>query len=180
VGTWTASATGGTGAQAGVSGLTITSSANGAAIALVAGTGSRTAGILTAGGTSPTITQAAGASNTLSIGTGVEIVLGAANADANLGVIKLTKGTNPGSLTLAGTTSVIYTLAAKTAGTAYTTSLTSVDTDAVITGITKAEVFQASDKLTKLTGKSDGAVITGQASEPGPTHTGSATATAGS
>jgi hypothetical protein len=176
VGSWTASATGGT-AQAGVSGVSITSAATGASIALVAGSGVREAGILTAGGTDPTITQAAGASNTLTIATATEIVLGGASSE--LGVIKLAQGTNPGSLTLAGTTSVIYTLAAKTPGAVYST-LTSIDTDAVITGITKDEVFQASDKLTKLTGKSDGAVITGKAEGDSTNNIGSATVTAGS
>jgi hypothetical protein len=108
VGTWTASATGGTGAQAGVSGLTITSSANGAAIALVPGNGSRTAGILTAGGTSPTITQDTGASNTLSIGAGVEIALGGVGVKLGEIVLKNSNATNAadnGKISLLGSIS---------------------------------------------------------------------------
>jgi hypothetical protein len=91
----------------------------------------------------------------------------------------LTKGTAPGKLTLSDTTSIIFTLAPKTDGAAYTASLTSIDTNIVITGINKAEVFQASDKLTKLTGDSDGASITAASSGTGTNNIDSTTATVG-
>jgi hypothetical protein len=94
VGTWTASATGGA-VETGVSGVSITSSANGAAVALVAGSGARTAGILTAGGASPSITQAIGASNAFSIGAGAVV-------DITGGSLVLTAGTDPAKLTGAG------------------------------------------------------------------------------
>jgi hypothetical protein len=69
-GDWTVTATSGGTAEEDVSGLSITSSANGAAIALVAGSGTRTGMVLTAAGgegEGPRITQADGASNTLSL-----------------------------------------------------------------------------------------------------------------
>jgi hypothetical protein len=91
----------------------------------------------------------------------------------------LTKGTNPSKLTLSAATSVIYILAAKTDETVYSNSLTSIDTDIVITGISKVEVFQASNKLTKLTGDSDGASITAAASGISTNDIDSTTVTAG-
>jgi hypothetical protein len=176
VGVWTATATGGSAGG----GVSITSAAAGATIVLVPGTGSRTAAELTASGTSPAITQAAGTGNALTIGAATVVNLGASDNSANLGSIKLTKGTNPGKLTLAAATSVVYTLAAKTDGSVYASTLTSVDTDLVLTGITKAEVFHATDKLTKLTGDADGTSITAVASGSGVNTIGATTVTAGS
>ena len=105
VGTWTASATGGT-AQPGVSGVKITSGANGAEIALNAGSGTQTAAVLTAGGTDPTITQAAAANNVLTIAAGTTVALG--GEAEKLGEIVLKNSsdantTNSGKLSLLGT-----------------------------------------------------------------------------
>jgi hypothetical protein len=94
VGTWTASATGGS-AQTGVSGVSITSSANGAAVALVAGSGERTAGILTASENSLSITQTIGESNAFSIGAGAVV-------DITGGSLVLTAGTGPATFTGTG------------------------------------------------------------------------------
>jgi hypothetical protein len=178
VGTWTASATGGTGPQAGVSGVKIVApDANGATIALNAGSGLRTAAVLTAGGATPTITQAAAASNALAIKENTTIVLG--GGGSAVGSIKLRQGTNPGNLTLADATSIILTGTAD-AGTVYGSALTSIDSTMVISGITRTEVFQVSDKLTKLTGKGGGASITAKASDSSTNNIDSTTVTVGS
>jgi hypothetical protein len=134
--------------------------------------------VLTAGA-GGTITQTAGASNNLTIAANTTIALGGTDASTPVGKISLTKGTDPGKLTLSDTTSIIFTLAAKTDGAVYANTLTSIDTDTVIDGITKAEVFQASDKLTKLTGKTDGASITASSSGSDTNNINSSTATAG-
>jgi hypothetical protein len=110
VGTWTASATGGT-AEAGVSGVKLQSAATGATISLVPGSGTRTAGILTAGGT-PIITQAAVGSNDLAISAGITIALGGVKGTGTgiVGQLVLAgDGTNPGKITLADNTSVVST-----------------------------------------------------------------------
>jgi hypothetical protein len=155
--------------------LTITSAATGATITA---DGTNATG-LKAGAAGAAITQNAGTNNALTIATVTTINFGGTDTTTPVCKISLTKGTNTGKLTLSAATSVIYTLAAKTDETVYSNSLTSIDTDIVITGISKAEVFQASNKLTKLTGDNDGASITAAASGIGTNDIDSTTATAG-
>ncbi|MDR2807625.1 MAG: hypothetical protein LBB43_01300 [Spirochaetaceae bacterium] len=87
VGTWTASR----------NDITITSSTNGASL-------SSAAGVLTAAGTSPTITQQRGENNALTIGAGVTIDLGATSTEGKVGEIILIRDdeNNPGKLVFAG------------------------------------------------------------------------------
>jgi hypothetical protein len=112
VGAWTASATGGT-AEAGVSGVKITSAAAdaGATIALVAGSGTRTASILTASGTNPTITQKKGAGNNLTIGATITIDLkGTLSSGTSIGSIVLEEDTTAsqgGKITFSAGTSIV-------------------------------------------------------------------------
>jgi hypothetical protein len=113
---WDVSASGGNaGSAANPGGLTITSSANGASIALTAGSATRTAAVLVAGGTAPTITQSIGASNALTVGDGITINL-AGSATEAVGKIVLVSGTDPGKLVLSGTTGSKILLGAGTGG----------------------------------------------------------------
>jgi filamentous hemagglutinin len=181
VGTWTASATGGD-EDPGVSGISITVATDVTTVALAAGnkTSPRTAGILTASGTDPTITQAAGqANNDLIVSAATTINLGGTSSASVLGKILLGQGgTGPGKLSLTAADSVILTLAAGTSGTAYGTSLTSIDSDMVITGTDETKVFQVGGKLTRLTGATG--VLTGKASGSSTNKIASDTDTAGS
>jgi hypothetical protein len=108
-GNWTATATGG-GATAGVK---ITSTANGAIIGMTTGVAGQTACALTAGGTNPTITQAAAASNNLTIATGTTIALGGDDSTAVGQIVLKNSGASDandnGLLTLAAASSVITT-----------------------------------------------------------------------
>jgi hypothetical protein len=98
VGTWTASVTASQTTATDYTGVAITSAAGGATIAATGG--STGAGVLTAGGTSPTITQAAGADNVLTIGANTTVALGGDGAE--VGKIVLTgAAANPGKLTFA-------------------------------------------------------------------------------
>jgi hypothetical protein len=147
VGAWTASATGGS-AEAGVSGVSITSAAAGATIALVAGTNTRTAGILTASGTNPTITQAAGSGNALTIAAATEINLAGATL-AKVGEIKLVSGTNPGQLTFTAATSKVL-VGAGTGGTPITgTNTPTIGGNTIVITTLEADDFQ-NDSNTKL------------------------------
>jgi hypothetical protein len=101
VGVWTAGIASGT-----VETITITSADAGATIALVKSTGTATAGTLTASGTAPTITQAAGASNNLTIAADTTVALGGTGAKVGEIVLKNSNesdATNNGKLTLLGT-----------------------------------------------------------------------------
>jgi hypothetical protein len=105
-GTWTASIAG----TAGAAFVGITSATTGATIAFDANSaGSATGGTLTAGGTAPTITQAADASNNLTIGANTTIDLGGLNTV--VGTLTLTgDAANPGKITLAAiNTSIVKT-----------------------------------------------------------------------
>jgi hypothetical protein len=183
VGTWTASATGGA-AETGVSGVSITSSANGAAIALVPGTNTREAGILTASGASPSITQAIGESNAFSIGAGAVV-------DITAGSLVLTAGANPATFTgtgkvVAGATEFVGGTGGWTAvgdsGTvtiAATSAVLSSVTAATATGIAAGagasvtqlagdgNALEIADNTTVDLGTSDGLVLSGDDSHGG-------------
>ncbi|MDR3355818.1 MAG: hypothetical protein LBO04_01360 [Spirochaetaceae bacterium] len=176
VGTWTASVS--TAANDNLTGVSITSAAEGATIAAIGpASGAQGTATLTAGGTSPAITQATGSGNNLAISANTTVNLG--GTSAAVGSIKLSKGADPGKLSL-DTGSTVLTLAAGTEGTAYANTITSIDADAVITGIDRTAVFHDSNKLTKLAGGASAAsVITGSATGPGVNTINSGTATAG-
>jgi hypothetical protein len=86
-------------AEAGVSGVSITVSSNVTTISLEAGNAGRTEGILTAGGTDPTITQGAASGSKLSIAANTTINLGGTTAAAG-GTIILVAAQNPPVLDL--------------------------------------------------------------------------------
>jgi hypothetical protein len=123
------------------------------------------------------ITQAAESGNNLTIGANTTIAL--EGTDTPGGIIKLTQAaSNPGKLTLADATSVIYTLAAKTEGANYS-ALTGITGFTKGTGITVTEVFQDSNKLTKLIGASSDATLTASTSGTDTNDIDSTTATTG-
>jgi hypothetical protein len=178
VGAWTASVSADDSDN--ITGVKITTDTAGATIAAVASASPATGtATLTASGASPTITQAAGAGNALTIGANTVIALGGTDSSTPVGKISLKQGSDAGKLALSEATSIIYTLAAKTDGTAYST-LTSLGSFVTGSTITKDEVFQVSNKLTKLTGKTGGASITAAISGSGTDDIGSTTATVGS
>jgi hypothetical protein len=132
-------------------------------------------------GTGGTITQRAVADNNLTIGAVTTIALGGTSATEPVGKIKLTQdGTNPGKLTLAAATSIIFTLADKTPGTNYSSAISTIGGFTPGAGITKTEVFQAGNKLTKLIGASTNATLTANTTGTGTDDIDSTTATTGS
>jgi hypothetical protein len=128
-----------------------------------------------------TITQLAGdANNELTIADNTTINLGGTSTAAAVGKILLTKGQNPGKLTLEGTGSVIYTRTDTTiTGTNYGTSIDTIDgTIGTFNGTNDVgKVFQDSGYLIKLTG--DDLSLTADTNGPGTNKIASDTVTTG-